>query len=272
VLNVNREGGEAYYDRNGFLTRPAILGDERGHDYRVAYLGYSGDGHFGRWNLTASVYAALGRDARNPLAQRPQSIRAGFAAAELSRDFSWVRLRLDALVQSGDRDPFDGKATGFDAILENPQFAGADTSFFIRQAVPLVGGGGVALSGRNGVLASLRSSKDEGQSNFVNPGLLLVGAGGDVDLTPQVRMIANVSWLRFMQTAVLGVLRNQAPPDKALGVDVSAGVQWRPFMSQNLVFNASAAALLPGRGLKQLYDEDRRGPQYSILFNLVATF
>ena len=272
VLNVNREGGETYFDRNGFLTRPAILGDERGHDYRVAYLGYNGDGHIGRWNLTASVYAAVGRDDRSPLARKPQSIRAGFVAAELSRDFSWVRLRLNALVQSGDRDPFDGRATGFDAILENPQFAGADTSFFIRQAVPLVGGGGVALSGRNGVLASLRSSKDEGQSNFVNPGLALVGAGADVDLTPQVRVLGNVSYLRFMQTQVLGVLRNQAPPSKDLGVDVSAGVQWRPFMSQNVVVNASAAALVPGKGLRQLYDEGRRGPQYSMLFNVVATF
>ena len=272
VLNVNREGGETYFDRNGFLTRPAVLGDERGHDYRVAYLGYNGDGHLGRWNLTVSAYAALGRDDRSPLAQRPQSIRAGFAAAELSRDFSWVRLRMNALVQSGDKDPFDGRATGFDAILENPQFAGADTSFFIRQAVPLVGGGGVALSGRNGVLASLRSSKDEGQSNFVNPGLALVGAGADVDLTPQVRLIGNLSYLRFADTTVLGVLRNQAPPPRGIGWDVSAAVQWRPFMSQNVVFNFSAAALLPGKGLKQLYDEGERGPQYSVLGNLLLTF
>jgi len=272
VLDVNREGTGRFYDANGFLVRPAVQGDGRAHDYRVAYFGYSGDGHLGRWNLTTSVYGALGRDERHPLAQRAQAIRAGFAAAELSRDFSWVRLRLNALVQSGDKDPFDGTATGFDAILENPQFAGADTSFFIRQAVPLVGGGGVALSGRNGVLASLRSSKDQGQSNFVNPGLTLLGAGADIDVTPQVRVIGNLSYLRFVSTAVLGVLRNQAPPAKDLGWDVSAAVQWRPFMSQNLVLNASAAALLPGRGLKELYDEGQRGPQYSILFNVLATF
>ena len=30
-----------------------VLGDSVPHDYRVAYLGYSGDGHFGRWNLSA---------------------------------------------------------------------------------------------------------------------------------------------------------------------------------------------------------------------------
>lgn len=272
MLDINREAKSEFYDANGFLVRPAVQGDGRAHDYRVAYLGYSGDGHFERWNLTATFYAALGRDERHPIAQRAQAIRAGFAAAELSRDFSWVRLRLNALFQSGDKDPFDGQATGFDAILENPQFAGADTSFWIRQAVPLIGGGGVALSGRNGVLASLRSSKDQGQSNFVNPGLMLLGAGADADLTPEVRVTGNVSYLRFQNTQVLGVLRNQAPPSKEIGWDVSTAVQWRPFMSQNLVLNASAAVLLPGKGLKQLYDEGHRGLQYSMLVNLLATF
>jgi hypothetical protein len=272
VVNLNREGHGQFYDANGFLVRPAVQGDSRPHDYSVCYLGYSGDGHFERWNVTTTLYAAVGRDERNPLAQRAQSIRAGFAAAELSRDFSWLRLRLSLLLQSADRDPFDGKATGFDAILENPQFAGADTSFWIRQAVPLIGGGGVALSGRNGVLASLRSSKDQGQSNFVNPGLTLLGIGADADIAPEVRVIGNLSHLSFVDTTVLGVLRNQAPPSKEIGWDVSAAVQWRPFMSQNIVLNASAAVLLPGKGLKQLYDEGQRGPQYSILVNLVATF
>ena len=272
VYEDNREGSGVFYDANGFLVRPAVLGDARGHDYRVAYLGYNGDGHFGRWNLTASLYAAFGHDDHNPIAQKPQTIRAGFAAAELSRDFDWARLRLNALFQSADRDPFDGKATGFDAILENPQFAGAATSFWIRQAVPLVGGGGITLSGRNGVLADLRSSKDQGQSNFVNPGLVLLGAGGDADLLPQLRLSANVSWLRFGDTTVLGVLRNQSPPARDIGWDVSAALQWRPFMSQNLVIGASAAALLPGTGLKQLYDEGQRGPQYSILVDVAAAF
>jgi hypothetical protein len=272
IHNINRESGRDYYDTNGALIRPAVIGDVRPHNYRVTYLGLNGDGHFGVWNLTTSFYAALGIDSRNQIAEKKQTIRAGFAAAELSRDFSWLRVRANALVASGDKNPFDDKATGFDAILENPQFAGADTSFFIRQGVALIGGGGVALSGRNGVLPSLRSSKDQGQSNFVNPGINLLGLGADADLTPEIRLLANVSKLNFMNTAVLGVLRNQAPPSKDLGIDISIGAQYRPFMSQNFVFNASAAALLPGKGLKQLYEEDKRGPQYSILMNLLLTY
>ena len=272
IHNINREAAKDYYDNNGFLVRPAVVGDVRPHNYRVTYLGLNGDGHFGRWNLSSSLYTAFGVDDRNPVAQRRQTIRAGFAAAELSRDFDWFRIRGNALFASGDKNPFDGKATGFDAILENPQFAGADTSFFIRQAIPLIGGGGVSLSGRNGILPSLRSSKDQGQSNFVNPGLRLIGFGADADLTPQIRILGNISKLDFINTSSLSVLRNQQISSKDLGIDISAGIQFRPFMTQNIVFNASAAALLPGRGLKQLYDENKRGPQYSLLANLLLTY
>jgi hypothetical protein len=272
VHNDNREAGPGYYDDNGFLVRPAVMGDVRPHDYRVTYLGYNGDGHFGRYGLTVSTYLALGEDERHPLAQQQQDIEAWFAAAELSRDFDWIRLRGHALYASGDKDPFNDTAGGFDAILENPQFAGADTSFFIRQAVPLVGGGGVALSGRNGLLPSLRSSKDKGQSNFVNPGLSLLGVGADADLLPTLRVLGNVSLLRFNETEVLGVLRNQRPPAEEIGTDLSLGLQYRPLFSQNIVISGSFAALLPGKGLRELYGDEKTLPLYSGLLNVILAY
>lgn len=272
VHDDNREAGPDYYDSNGFQVRPAVMGDARPHDYRVEYFGLNGDGHFGRYGLSASTYLAIGRDTHSPLAQRPVDIRAGFAAAEISRDFDWIRVRGNALYASGDKNPFDGVATGFDAILENPQFAGSDTSFFIRQAVPLIGGGGVALSGRNGLLPDLRSSKDQGQSNFVNPGLTLVGVGADADLLPTLRVLGNVSLLRFNDTQVLGVLRNQQPPSDDLGTDVSVGLQYRPLYSQNVVITGSVATLLPGRGLRELYGTDNSPPLYSALFNVILAY
>jgi hypothetical protein len=130
----------------------------------------------------------------------------------------------------------------------------------------------VALSARNGVLPSLRSSKDQGQSNFVNPGLTLYGMGADADLTPQIRVLGNISKLDFVNTSSLSVLRNQNISSKDLGVDVSAGIQYRPYMTQNIVLNASAAALIPGKALRQLYEEDKRGPQFSVLVNLLLTY
>lgn len=270
VHNRNREV-KAHYDTNGILVRPALLGDLQPHRYRVTYLGYSGDGHFDRWNLSTSAYLATGTDDRNPLAQRQQSIRAGMFASELSRDFSWVRVRGNLLLSTGDKNPYDGKATGFDSILENPQFAGSDSSYFIRQGLPLIGGGGVALSARNGIQASLRSSKDEGQSNFVNPGLKLIGIGADFDLRPEVRVFTNVSHLRFAETASLAALRNQSITSDSLGIDYSVGFHWRPFFNQNMIINGSVAVLKPGDGLKALYGANQ-GSLYSVLLNSVLSF
>jgi hypothetical protein len=274
VLYVdNRENDDAFYDKNGFQVRPAAMGDARSHTYKVTYVGANADGHIGRWNLTASLYGAFGTVSRDPVAQQGVNVEAMYAVAEISRDFDWLRVRGTGLFQSGDSNPFDGKATGFDAIYENPQIAGADTSYWIRQAVPLIGGGAIALSGRNGVLAALRSSKDQGQANFTNPGLALVGLGADVDLTPRWRLIGNLNQLWFANTSSLSVLRNQGTIDRNIGTDLSVAVQYRPRFSQNIVLNTSAAVLFPGAGLKQLYAFDGSNKtQYSILVNLLLTY
>src|SRR3546814_11646198 len=96
-----------------------------------------------------------------------------------------MRFRLSGLYATGDGDPYNNTEGGFDAIFENPIFGGADTSYWIRQTIPFAGGGrAIAISGRNGILNSLRSSKDEGQSNFNTPGTVFVGAGADFDLSP----------------------------------------------------------------------------------------
>lgn len=269
VHNRNRENRALYYDNNGFLVRPASLGTERLRDYDVTYLGYNGDGRFGRLNLSVSAYYAFGTESSGTFVNRESQIRSWFAAAEASMDFDWVRVRASVLFARGDDDPFDNRSQGFDAIFENPVFAGADTSFWIRQAVPNIGGGGVTLSGRNGILNSLRSSKEQGQSNFTNPGLQLFGLGADFDVTPQLRVSANLNKLYFDNTAVLEVARNQGTIDPDIGVDASLALIYRPLFSQNIVLRLSGAALVPGKGFRSLYGDDT---SYSILGNLMLAY
>lgn len=269
IHNRNREGGQVQYDDNGIIQRPSSLGVERSGDYDVTYLGVSGDGHLGGLNLTSSAYYAIGKAERGTFVDRPQKIRATFFAAELSKDYSWVRLRASMAWGSGDSDPFDGRGEAFDAIFENPLFAGADTSFWVREPVPLIGGGRVSLSGRNGMLNSLRSSKEFGQSNFANPGLTLIGIGADIDLTPTLRVSTNVNWLQFVDTATLRVARAQGDIDKEIGVDASISLVWRPLAIQNIVGRLSVATLVPGAGYRDLFTDDL---SYAVLGNLVLTY
>ena len=272
--NHNREAGDIHIDNNGFPVRPALLGTLRGREYDVVYLGQAFDGHIGRINLTTQAYAALGRDRNSLFTGRPANIRAGMAAAEVSLDHDWARYRLSALYATGDGNPYDDTESGFDAILENPLFAGADTSYWIRQSIPFAGGGRViGLSGRNGLLNALRSSKDEGQSNFNNPGTVLIGGGGDFDLTPGLRLSANANHLWFAHTTVLETLRNEGSIPRSIGWDLSAAAIYRPHANQNLVFRLSAAMLLPGAGFRDLFDNAGGQRHYtSVLANAILSY
>jgi len=274
VYNMNREKNQVEIDDNGFPVRPALLGNLRGRNYDVVYLGYNADGRIGRVNLTASIYGALGTDSQNFFTGQKSKIRAGFTAAEASYDLDWMRFRLSGLYATGDRDPFDNKETGFDAIFENPIFAGADTSYWIRQTIPFAGGGrAISVNGRNGILNSLRSSKEQGQSNFNNPGTILLGAGADFDLTPTMRLSTNANYLWFENTSNLKVLRAEGSIPREIGCDLSAAAIWRPKATQNIVARLSAATLLPGKGFKDLFTNRQRDKRYySLLANVILTY
>lgn len=274
TYNMNRERGDIEIDDNGFPVRPALLGSLRGRNYDVGYIGYNADGRIGRFNLTASAYLALGQDRNSFFTGEPADIFAFFGAAELSYDVDWMRFRLSGLYASGDGDPYDGTEGGFDAIFENPIFAGADTSYWIRQVIPFAGGGrAIGVNGRNGILNSLRSSKEQGQSNFNNPGTMLVGIGADFDITPGVRLSLNANHLWFENTATLQALRNEGSIPRSIGYDLSAAAIWRPFSTQNIVFRLSGAMLAASDGFSDLFANDRRtGTYYSVLFNAIVTY
>jgi len=269
VHNRNREAEEDFIDDNGFSNRPAALGLQRNRNYDVTYIGYNGDGHIGVWNLTVAAYYAFGDETPATFADVKSDISAAFLALETSRDFDWIRAKGTFVYASGDDDPFDDQSTGFDAIFENPLIAGADTSFWIRQAVPLIGGGRVALSGQNGLLNSMRASKSHGQSNFTNPGLILAGVGADFDITPKVRASINLNQLWFEDTAVLEAARNQGNIARDIGQDVSASITYRPKTSQNIILRFAASALIPGSGYESLYGSET---PYSVLLNLILAY
>jgi hypothetical protein len=240
------------FDRNGFLVRPALIGDVRPHSIKVGYLGINGDGHLGRLNLTNSYYYAFGRDDRNPIAGRGVHISSQMAAVEASVDRDYFRFRGSFFWAQGDKDPTDGKASGFDAIFDDPNFAGGQFSFWNRNGIRLTQTG-VGLVQPNSLLPSLRSSKIEGQANFINPGILIYNVGVDVEITQRLKAIFNVNYLRFHRTESLEYILFQPHIRHEIGWDYSVGVAYRPLLINNVTLTFGAATLKPGRGFRDIY-------------------
>lgn len=251
-IHYNKDEPSVHYDDNAFLARPAPIGAFQPHEIRVAYLGWAGNGHFGRINLDHAFYEALGTDSLNPIAGRPVTINAQMAAAEVSIDRDWARYKLSAFFASGDGNPRDGHATGFDSIVDDPAFVGGMFSFWNREEIRLPGAG-VALTSPNSLLPSLRTNKEEGQANFVNPGIFILNAGADFDLTPKLKSFLNVNYLRFERTAPIALLLFESPIHNTIGLDYSLGFQYRPPLSENISITGGAAALSPGQGFRDLY-------------------
>jgi Carboxypeptidase regulatory-like domain len=255
----NKDDGGLHYDDNGFLVRPAPVGNviNQGvgaipHSIQVGYFGWLGSGHIKRINITHAFYEAAGKDSFNPIAGKPVTVNAQMAAVELSLDRDWIRYRISTFYASGDRDPRNGRANGFDAIVDLPSFAGGLFSFWNREGIRLLGSG-VSLTTDGSLLPNMRSNKNEGQANFVNPGIFLVNAGTDIDITPKLKGFVNFNYLRFMQTEPLEFVLFQSPIRHNIGEDFGAGVTYRPPLTENIILTGGASMLQPGQGFRDIY-------------------
>jgi hypothetical protein len=276
-LHVMRDEPSLKYDRNGGLVRPAPVGDARPHSVQATYLGTAGLGHFGRYNVDHALYYVFGRDSLNPIAgadpqlRRGDAVRvsAGMAALEVSYDKDWLRPRAGFFYATGDHHPRDRTARGFDAIFDAPSFAGGGFSFFNRLGIRLAGSG-VALVERGSLLPSFRSSKDEGQPNYVNPGIQLATLGLDAELTPRLKAILTANYIRLDAVEPIEEVLFQGHIHHDLGTDLSLGLRYRPFLSNNVVLVGGAAALLPGQGFQDIYES--KDPLYHAFMNVILTF
>lgn len=251
-LHWNRDRGGRHEDDNGFPARPTRLGSAADHELDTVYFGWASEGHAGWLNVSHAVYQVIGRDTLNPLAGRRTRVNAQMAALELSRDFDWLRPKGALFWASGDRDPDDAVAQGFDSIFDAVNFVGGPFSFWNRQGLALTGTP-VALVDRLSLLPHLRTSKLHDTANHVNPGLLILNAGLDAKLTQELKLELNASWLRFDHTAPLELALNDDDLAPEIGLDLSVGLNWRPWLTDNVILTAGHAWLLPAEGLRDLY-------------------
>jgi len=246
-----------HYDKNGFLVRPAPIGDVLDHYVQSYYLGWTGDGHIGRVNITHAMYLVFGEDSHNGIAGRKVDIFGQMAALELSIDKDWLRHKLSFFYASGDSNPTNGQASGFDTILDRPFFIGGPFSFYVHQGFNLAGTS-VNFKQRDSLIPNFRSSKTEGQANFVNPGAVIVGYGVDAEVAPKLKMFANVNYIWTVTTEPTrrALFTNNASNE--IGLDMSVGLQWRPLLTDNIIISAGFGALIPGAGFKDIYRANTR--------------
>ena len=249
--NYYHDSAELLFDRNSFLIRPDPVGVFTPHNIDAVYFGWAGDGHIERFNVSHQMYYVMGYDAYNPLAGQAQDIRAAMAACELSYDRDYARFRTSFFWSSGDRNITNSHASGFDTIFENSNFAGGPFSYWQRQSVKLFG---VNLTNGGSLVPDLRSSRIQGQANYVNPGLLLYNLGFDLDINPKLKMINNCNFLWLESSAVIEQYVFAGGINNFLGTDLSSGFEYRPFLNNNAIMTVGVSTLVPGSAFKALYN------------------
>jgi hypothetical protein len=269
-LNDDNGSKDGYtYDNQGFLVRPDPVGIAQLHHVEAYYLGWTGDGHIGWLNISHAFYEVVGHDDQNPIAGRSVDINGQLAFLELSVDHDWMRYQASAFFTSGDDDPRDGKARGFDSILDDPKIMGGEFSYWEHQSIRIGDRGGVAVTQRDSLIPDLRSSKLEGQTNFVNPGIFIANIGASAELTQTVRLVGNANYLRFVENKTLEVLLKQPAIHDDVGVDISLGAEYRPWLNNNVIFTPFVAVFAPLGGFKDIY---QAGALFQAGFDLRLTF
>jgi hypothetical protein len=278
-FHYNDDRPSRVFDQNDFLVRPALIGTIKDHGVKSYYLGVTGDGHIGLTNINHAFYQVFGRDSFNQIAGRKTDINAQMAALELSRDRDWLRFKGSLFWASGDSNPFDGKARGFDSILDLTEFAGGKFSYWNSQAIPFLNTG-VLLTTPESLVPSLRSSKTQGQSNFVNPGIFVYNAGLEAELKPKLRGIFNLNYLHFHHTEPLSQLLFQPGIRRPIGLDYGLGFLYRPLLNENVIVTGGYSSLVPGTGFKDIFSSNCAGqgcgakPQilYSVFVKVKFTY
>ena len=270
-VTSNNDAASRRFDTNSFRIRPDNAGVFQPHNVNSVYFGLGSDGHIERYNLTTQLYYVTGHDSLNPIGNTEQSISAAMAAIELSYDRDWARFRTSFFWSSGDHNVNNHHATGFDTIFDSPNFAGGEFSYWQRQGIGLFG---VNLTNRESLVPDLRSSKIQGQANFVNPGLLLFNLGVDFDITPKLKVINNCNFLWFESTKVLETFLFDGNIAHHIGTDLSIGLKYNPLASANVQFTFGISTLVPASGFKALYNEktDSVNPLVAAFFQSILQF
>jgi hypothetical protein len=73
-----------------------------------------------------------------------------------------------------------------------------------------------------------------------------------------------------METDSLEVFLELPRVEKEIGLEFFTSLQWRPLLTNNIIFNVGASALIPGDGLERIYQSSET--LYAVFFNTILTW
>ncbi len=246
----------------------AFNSDKFNRNLDVGYVSLTFNGNVGRLGFNPAFHLAVGRDERNPIAGRSVDILAGLIVVDAAYTFDqadWLTWRFSYAYATGDSDPTDSRATGFDSINDVVlnQFGGP-ASYFVGENIKL---GNTDLVRGNSFLPSLRGGN--ATANFVNPGIHAVGTGFEAQLSHRTFLFLNGNYYRFATTKVLEQIFGRNV-NESIGVEANGGVFFRPFLDEVVILGVALSYLKPGSGLKDLFGKD--DSVYAVSVNLRLAF
>lgn len=239
-----------HYNRD---PRP-LSGISEKADLDTFYFGATFNGRLGRWVFNPAVYAVTGHAERLEGAQLARHFVAGWMGLlDLQYPFDFWRFRLGYLYASGDSNSADRRDTGFDAISDGVVLFGGPLSYWVGENIKFGAGDFVRP---NSLFPSFRGVNEA--ANYINPGLQVVNAGVDLNLSPRVAVATNVNYLRFVET---GSYQNRIViGEHGAGVEFNLFVRWKPFLRQlneNFVLDNGFSLLHPLPGLEGAFQSKR---------------
>lgn len=207
------------------------------------YFGAAVQGVIGRLDVSSGAYYVTGSDANNLLTGTPQSISAGMGFLKLDYPINFWKPHMAFLWASGDTNPGDGTANGWDSINDASNFFGGQFSFFEGNNLPGVFNGKVVFLTRgNSVFPSLRNGNQP--SNFVNPGLVAFNAGIDFQLHPKVTLFTNYNSFSVQSnTSTFGAIDPRLPAllSNHIADEFNFGLFIRPGLADDFVINTGVS-------------------------------
>jgi hypothetical protein len=214
----------------------------------VAYVGAAHYGMIGPFATTSAFYYAFGEDENaifNPLSD--QDISAFHFVADVGYPIGRFTPHVGVFYTSGDDDPNDGDAEGFDSIYDTIGVWG-DNGIIIDDRINL---GSLTVLRNNSAVPSLRDFDES--ANFINPGVLAFNLGLVANWTEKFATDMNLTYFQWDETAVL---------EAALKTEVDDQVVWEANISstykldENLSLTAAAAVLFPDEDMEVIYGDN----------------